>query len=83
MLWPARLIAIAHARTCIRLWSTAARAAAGECRSIHRSPTRLNINANETGTASSQIVAAAQSLSGGSNRLKLAIGKFLNSVRAA
>jgi methyl-accepting chemotaxis protein len=38
---------------------------------------------SETGTASSQVLSAAQSLSGDSNRLKLEVGKFLNSVRAA
>jgi methyl-accepting chemotaxis protein len=39
--------------------------------------------ASETGSASSQVLSAAQSLSGESNRLKLEVGKFLNSVRAA
>ena len=39
--------------------------------------------ASETGSASSQVLAAAQSLSGDSNRLKLEVGKFLNTVRAA
>jgi methyl-accepting chemotaxis protein len=39
--------------------------------------------ATETGSASSQLLAAARSLSGDSNRLKLEVGKFLNSVRAA
>jgi methyl-accepting chemotaxis protein len=39
--------------------------------------------ATETGSASSQVLSAAQSLSGDSNRLKLEVGKFLNSVRAA
>ena len=39
--------------------------------------------ASETGSASSQVLAAAQSLSGDSNRLKLEVGKFLDSVRAA
>src|SRR5664279_2975005 len=39
--------------------------------------------ADETGSASSQVLSAAQSLSGDSNRLKLEVGKFLNSVRAA
>jgi len=39
--------------------------------------------ASETGSASSQVLSAAQSLSGDSNRLKLEVGKFLNSVRAA
>jgi methyl-accepting chemotaxis protein len=39
--------------------------------------------ASETGSASSQVLSAAQSLSGDSNRLKLEVGKFLHSVRAA
>ncbi len=39
--------------------------------------------ASETGSASSQVLAAAQSLSGDSNRLKLEVGKFLDTVRAA
>ena len=39
--------------------------------------------AGETGTASSQVLSAAQLLSGDSNRLKLEVGKFLSSVRAA
>ena len=39
--------------------------------------------ASETGSASSQVLSAAQSLSGDSNRLKLELGKFLNSIRAA
>jgi methyl-accepting chemotaxis protein len=45
--------------------------------------TDVQRGASETGTASSQVLAAAQSLSGDSNRLKLEVGKFLNSVRAA
>ncbi|WP_314952432.1 methyl-accepting chemotaxis protein [Bradyrhizobium cosmicum] len=39
--------------------------------------------AGETGSASSQVLAAAQSLSGDSNRLKLEVGRFLDTVRAA
>jgi methyl-accepting chemotaxis protein len=39
--------------------------------------------AGETGSASSQDLSAAQSLSSDSNRLKLEVGKFLNTVRAA
>ncbi len=39
--------------------------------------------ASETDSASSQVLHAAQSLSGDSNRLKIEVGKFLNSVRAA
>jgi methyl-accepting chemotaxis protein len=45
--------------------------------------TDVKQGASETGSASSQVLAAAQSLSGDSNRLKLEVGKFLNSVRAA
>ncbi|MFL6792797.1 MAG: methyl-accepting chemotaxis protein [Bradyrhizobium sp.] len=39
--------------------------------------------ASETGSASAQVHSAAKSLSLESNRLKLEVGKFLNSVRAA
>jgi methyl-accepting chemotaxis protein/aerotaxis receptor len=39
--------------------------------------------ASETGSASSEVLSAAQMLSRDSNRLKLEVGKFLNSVRAA
>ncbi len=39
--------------------------------------------AGETGSASSQVLSAAQMLSGDSNRLKLEVTKFLGSVRAA
>jgi methyl-accepting chemotaxis protein len=39
--------------------------------------------ASETGSASSQVLSAARSLSSDSNRLKLEVGKFLNTVRAA
>jgi methyl-accepting chemotaxis protein len=39
--------------------------------------------ASETGSASSQLLSAARSLSGDANRLKLEIGKFLDSVRSA
>ena len=39
--------------------------------------------ATETGSASAQVHSAAKSLSSESNRLKLEVGKFLNSVRAA
>jgi methyl-accepting chemotaxis protein len=45
--------------------------------------TDVQRGASETGTASSQVLSAAQLLSGDSNRLKLEVGKFLNSVRAA
>ncbi|BAM87051.1 methyl-accepting chemotaxis sensory transducer [Bradyrhizobium oligotrophicum S58] len=39
--------------------------------------------ASETGSASSQVLSAAQSLSQDSNRLKLEVGRFLSTVRAA
>jgi methyl-accepting chemotaxis protein len=39
--------------------------------------------ASETGAASSQVFSAAQSLSNESNRLKLEVGKFIGTVRAA
>jgi methyl-accepting chemotaxis protein len=39
--------------------------------------------ASETGSASAQVLSAAQSLSTDSNRLKLEVGKFLDGVRAA
>ncbi|MDB5568265.1 MAG: Chemotaxis protein [Tardiphaga sp.] len=45
--------------------------------------TDVQRGAGETGSASSQVLSAAQSLSSDSNRLKLEVGKFLNSVRAA
>ncbi|PDT79231.1 methyl-accepting chemotaxis protein [Bradyrhizobium sp. C9] len=45
--------------------------------------TDVQQGANETGSASSQVLSAAQSLSGDSNRLKLEVGRFLDAVRAA
>jgi methyl-accepting chemotaxis protein len=45
--------------------------------------TDVQRGASETGSASSQVLSAARSLSGDSNRLKLEVGKFLNNVRAA
>ena len=45
--------------------------------------TDVNRGAGETGSASSQVLSSAQSLSTESNRLKLEMDKFLNSVRAA
>jgi methyl-accepting chemotaxis protein len=45
--------------------------------------TDVQRGAGETELASSQVLKSAQSLSGDSNRLKLEVGKFLNSVRAA
>ena len=45
--------------------------------------TDVQRGAGETGTASTQVLSSAQSLSQDSNRLKLEVGKFLDSVRAA
>ncbi|WP_028350031.1 methyl-accepting chemotaxis protein [Bradyrhizobium murdochi] len=45
--------------------------------------TDVQRGAGETGSASTQVLSSAQSLSSDSNRLKLEVGKFLNSVRAA
>ena len=39
--------------------------------------------ASETGSASAQVLGAAKSLSGESDRLRREVGKFLSSVRAA
>ena len=45
--------------------------------------TDVQRGAGETGSASLQVLSSAQSLSSDSNRLKLEVGKFLSSVRAA
>jgi len=45
--------------------------------------TNVQRGASETGSASAQVHSAARSLSSESNRLKLEVDKFLNSVRAA
>jgi len=45
--------------------------------------TDVQAGANETVSASAQVLSAAQSLCSDSNRLRLEVGKFLNSVRAA
>jgi methyl-accepting chemotaxis protein len=45
--------------------------------------TEVNRGANETGSASSQVLGSAQSLANESNRLKLEMVKFLDTVRAA
>ena len=45
--------------------------------------TDVRHGATETGSASTQVLSAAQSLSAESNRLKLEVGRFLDSVRAA
>jgi methyl-accepting chemotaxis protein len=43
----------------------------------------VNRGAGETGTASAQVLASAQSLSRESNRLKVELNRFLSTVRAA
>jgi methyl-accepting chemotaxis protein len=45
--------------------------------------TDVQRGAGETGSASSQVLSSAQSLSSESNRLKLEVDRFLNTVRAA
>jgi len=45
--------------------------------------TDVQRGASETGSASSQVLSAAQMLSGDSNRLKAEVGRFLDTVRAA
>ncbi|MBW7960743.1 methyl-accepting chemotaxis protein [Bradyrhizobium sp. BR 10261] len=45
--------------------------------------TDVQRGASETGSASAQVLSAAQMLSGDSDRLKLEVGKFLATVRAA
>jgi methyl-accepting chemotaxis protein len=44
---------------------------------------RRKDGAAETGSAASQVLSAAQSLSADSSRLKVEVSKFLNSLRAA
>jgi hypothetical protein len=60
--------------------------AAGGARHTHQVSshiTGVQRGASETGSASSQVLSEAQSLSSDSNRLKLEVGKFLDTVRAA
>ena len=45
--------------------------------------TDVNRGASETGSASSQVLGSAQSLSNESNHLKVAVQKFLGTIRAA
>ncbi|MBY0382445.1 MAG: MCP four helix bundle domain-containing protein [Xanthobacteraceae bacterium] len=45
--------------------------------------TEVNKGATETGTASAQVLSSAQSLASESNRLKLEVHRFLETVRAA
>jgi methyl-accepting chemotaxis protein len=50
---------------------------------VAASITEVQRGAAETGSASSQVLTAAQSLSSESSRLKLEVGKFMTTVRAA
>jgi methyl-accepting chemotaxis protein len=50
---------------------------------VSNSITDVQQGANETGASSSRVLAAAQSLSRDSGRLRNEVGKFLNTVRAA
>jgi methyl-accepting chemotaxis protein len=50
---------------------------------VASSITEVNRGAAETGSASSQVLSSAQSLSTESNRLRLEVDKFLETVRAA
>lgn len=52
-------------------------------RKVAASITEVNKGANETSSASSQVLSSAQSLSGESNRLKLEVDRFLETVRTA
>jgi methyl-accepting chemotaxis protein len=58
------------------------RAAEGTSK-VEASISDVQRGASEAGGASSEVLSAAQSLSGESNRLKLEVAKFMNSVRAA
>jgi methyl-accepting chemotaxis protein len=57
--------------------------AAAGTQQVSSNITDVERGATETGSASSQVLSAAKSLSGDSSRLKLEVGKFLGTVRAA
>lgn len=57
--------------------------AAQGTRQVSSNITDVQRGASDTGSASSQVLSAARSLSSDSNRLKLEVGKFLNTVRVA
>jgi methyl-accepting chemotaxis protein len=57
--------------------------AAKGTRDVSVNITDVQHGASQTGTASSQVLSAAKSLSSESARLKLEVGKFLDTVRAA
>ena len=52
-------------------------------RQVSSNITDVQRGASETGSASSQVLSAAQTLSGDSDRLRLEVAKFLNTIRAA
>ena len=57
--------------------------AASGTQQVSSNITEVQHGATETGSASAQVHSAAQLLSGDSNRLKLEVAKFLDSIRAA
>jgi methyl-accepting chemotaxis protein len=57
--------------------------AANGTQQVSSNITAVQRGASETGSASAQVLTAAKSLSGESDRLKREVGKFLSSVRAA
>jgi methyl-accepting chemotaxis protein len=57
--------------------------AANGTQQVSANITDVQRGASETGSASAQVLTAAKSLSGESDRLKREVGKFLSSVRAA
>ena len=57
--------------------------AAAGTREVSANITDVQHGATDTGSASEQVLSAAKSLSSESNRLKLEVGRFLQSVRAA
>ena len=56
---------------------------AGATARVATNISEVSRGASETGSASSQVLSSAQSLSSESNRLKLEVGKFLDTVRSA
>jgi methyl-accepting chemotaxis protein len=57
--------------------------AAAGTQQVSSNVTDVSRGASETGSASAQVLSSAQQLSSESSRLKLEVGKFLASVRAA
>lgn len=56
---------------------------AGGTAKVASNISEVSRGASETGSASAQVLSSAQSLSADSNRLKLEVGKFLDTVRSA